>query len=87
MWGTVSDDRRGLSFTVAAGPRQHSYSRVRVPRVSRPYFTVSDSRLPKPDGPGPRIYIVQEWDGPVTAPGTGFYFRISTRLHLGTLNY
>jgi hypothetical protein len=47
----------GLSFTIAAGLRQRSHSRVRVPRVSWPYFTVSDSRLPQPGGPGPRIYI------------------------------
>jgi hypothetical protein len=37
MWGTRFD---------AAGPRQHSHSCVRVPWDSRPYFTVSDSRLP-----------------------------------------
>jgi hypothetical protein len=36
----------GLSFTIAAGPRQRSHSQVRVPRDSRPHFTVSDSRLP-----------------------------------------
>jgi hypothetical protein len=36
----------GLSFTNAAGPRQHIHSRIRVPWDSRPYFTVSDSRLP-----------------------------------------
>jgi hypothetical protein len=36
----------GLSFTIAAGPRQRINSRVRFPWVSRPYFTLSDSRLP-----------------------------------------
>jgi hypothetical protein len=36
----------GLLFTIAAGPRQRSHSRVRVPWDSRPYFTVSASRLP-----------------------------------------
>jgi hypothetical protein len=36
----------GLSFTIAAGPRQRINSRVRVPWYSQPYFTVSDSRLP-----------------------------------------
>jgi hypothetical protein len=41
MWVPVSDERTGLSFTTAAGPRQSSHSRVRVP-----YFTVSDSILP-----------------------------------------
>jgi hypothetical protein len=46
MWGTLSDERTGLSFTIAAGTRQHSHSRVRVPWDSQPYFTVSDSRLP-----------------------------------------
>jgi hypothetical protein len=45
MWGALSDERTGLSFTLAAGPRQRSHSRVRVPWDSRPYFTVSDSRL------------------------------------------
>jgi hypothetical protein len=31
MRGVLSDERTGLSFTIAAGPRQGSYSRVRVP--------------------------------------------------------
>jgi hypothetical protein len=30
------------------------------PRSSWPYFTVSDSKLPQPGGPGLRIYIPQE---------------------------
>jgi hypothetical protein len=41
-----SDERTGLSFVYAAGPRVRSVSRVRVPWNSRPYFTVSDLRLP-----------------------------------------
>jgi hypothetical protein len=45
MWGALSVERTGLSFTIAAGPRQHSHSRVRVPWDSRPYFTVSDLRF------------------------------------------
>jgi hypothetical protein len=53
----LSDKRMGLSFTVAAGPRQHSHSPVQVPRNSWPYFTVSDSRLHQPGGPGPRFYF------------------------------
>jgi hypothetical protein len=40
----------------------------------------SDSRLPKPGGPSPRIYIPQEEDGPVIPPGTGFPFRRILRL-------
>jgi hypothetical protein len=64
MWGALSDDRTDLSFTIAAGPPQSSHSRIQVPRDSLPYFTASDSRLPQPGGPGPRIYIPQE-GGPV----------------------
>jgi hypothetical protein len=45
MWGALFDERTGLSFTVVAGPRRRSHFRVRVPWNSRPYFTVSDSRL------------------------------------------
>jgi hypothetical protein len=46
MWCALSEERMGLSFAIATGPRQRSDSRVRVPWDSRPYFTVSDSRLP-----------------------------------------
>jgi hypothetical protein len=46
MWGALSDERTDLSFTISAGPRQRSHYRLPVPWVSRPYFTVSDSRLP-----------------------------------------
>jgi hypothetical protein len=46
MWGALSDERTGLSFTIAASPSQRSHSLVRAPLDSRPYFTVSDSRLP-----------------------------------------
>jgi hypothetical protein len=46
MWGALSDERTGLSFTIAADARQRSHSRVRVPWDSRPYFTIADSRLP-----------------------------------------
>jgi hypothetical protein len=42
----VSDERIGLSFTIAAGPRQRSQSQVRVPRDSLSHCTVSNSRLP-----------------------------------------
>jgi hypothetical protein len=64
MWGAQSDERMGLLFTIAAGPRQHSHSRVRVPRDSLSYFIVSDSRLPQPGGPGPHIYITQKQGDP-----------------------
>jgi hypothetical protein len=42
MWGVLSDERTGLSLTVAAGPRKRSHSGIRVPWDSPPYFTVSD---------------------------------------------
>jgi hypothetical protein len=70
----------GLWFTITAGPLQRSHSRVRVARESWPHFTVSDSRLHQPGGPGPRIYIPQERGGPVMPPGTGFPFRRLPRL-------
>jgi hypothetical protein len=47
----------GLSFTIAAGPRQRSNSQARVPRDSWPHITVSDARLPQLGRPDPRIYI------------------------------
>jgi hypothetical protein len=53
MWGAFSDGMTGLSFTIGAGPRQRSHSRVRVQRGLLPYFTVSDSRLRQPGVPGP----------------------------------
>jgi hypothetical protein len=80
MWGVLSNERTYLSFTVAAGPRQCSHYLVRVPQDSRPYITVSYSRLSQSGGPGSRIYIPQEQGGPVIAPGTGFPFRRLLRL-------
>jgi hypothetical protein len=41
MWGALSHERTGLSFIIAAGPRQRSHSQVRVSWDSRLYFTVS----------------------------------------------
>jgi hypothetical protein len=41
-----SDESTGLSFVFAASPCQRSPSRVRAPLDSRPYFTISDMRLP-----------------------------------------
>jgi hypothetical protein len=80
IWRSLSDERTCLPFTFAAGPRQRSQSWVRDPRDSLPYFSVSDSRLSQPRGPGPRIYIPQEHGGLVIPPGTGFPFRRLLRL-------
>jgi hypothetical protein len=46
IWGALADERTGLSFTIAAGPRQPNHSRVQVPWDLGPYFTVSGFRLP-----------------------------------------
>jgi hypothetical protein len=40
MWGALSDERTGLSFTTVAGLRQRSHFRVRLPWDSRPYCHV-----------------------------------------------
>jgi hypothetical protein len=80
MWGELSDERTDLPFTISAGSRQRSHSWVIVPRDSWPYFTVSDSRLPQPGGPGPRIYKSQGQGVPVIPPGTGFPFHRLLRL-------
>jgi hypothetical protein len=47
-------------------PHQHSHSCIRIQRDSWPHFTVSDTTLPQPGGPGPCIYIPKEQSGPVT---------------------
>jgi hypothetical protein len=46
MWSALSDERTDLLFTIAAGSCQRNHFRVRVPWDSRPYFIVSDLRLP-----------------------------------------
>jgi hypothetical protein len=56
-------------------PALARHSQVRVRGDSWSYFSVSDSRLPQPGGPGPCIYILQEQCGPVITPDTGFPFR------------
>jgi hypothetical protein len=58
MWGALSDERTGLTFTIAAGPRQRSHFPFRVPWDSWPYFTVSDSRLPFSSPPTTRRITV-----------------------------
>jgi hypothetical protein len=53
MWGALSDKRTGLSFTTAAGPRQRSLSRVRVPWDSRPYLLPQIGDSPNLEGQVP----------------------------------
>jgi hypothetical protein len=64
LWGALSDERTGLSFVHAAAPFQGSLSRVRVPWVSRLYFTVSDLRLPFSSPPTTRRVTVEIFDPP-----------------------
>jgi hypothetical protein len=59
---SLSDERAGLSFTIAASARQRSHSRVRVPWDSQPYFTLSDSRLPFPSPSTTRRVTVEVFD-------------------------
>jgi hypothetical protein len=62
MWGALSDERTGPSFTIAAGSRHRSHFRVRVPWDLRPYFTVSDSRLPFSSPPTTRRATMEVLD-------------------------
>jgi hypothetical protein len=61
-WGALSDERTGLSFVCAADPCQLSLSRVLVPWDLRPYFTVSDLRLPFSSPPTTRRVTVEVFD-------------------------
>jgi hypothetical protein len=58
----LSDEKMGLLFTIGVGPRQRIHSRVGVPWDSRPYFTVSDSRLPFLSPPTTRRVTVKLFD-------------------------
>jgi hypothetical protein len=62
MWGALSDEKTGVSFSVAAGSRQRIHSRVQVLWDSRPYFTVSDSRLPFLSPPTTRRATAEVFD-------------------------
>jgi hypothetical protein len=69
----------GLTFTIAAGPRQRSYSVVLVSRDLGEYFALSVSRLPAtwrakfrflyPPGTGCRSYTPRHWV-PFSSPTT-----------------
>jgi hypothetical protein len=62
LWGALLDERSGLSFVCAGGPCQRSLSRVRVRWDLRPYFTVSDLRLPFSSPPTTRRVTVEVFD-------------------------
>jgi hypothetical protein len=72
MWGALSDERTGLLFTIAPGPRQRSNFRVRVPRDSCQYFTASDSRLPFSSPPTTRSVTVEVFEPASTRESDGY---------------
>jgi hypothetical protein len=86
----------GLLFTTAAGPRQHSYFQVRVPRDSWPHFTVSDSRLPQtwrarfpslyPPGTGWPSYAPRRWV-PFSSPPTTRWATVEVFDHASTREF
>jgi hypothetical protein len=57
IWGTLSDEKTGLSFTIAAGPCQCRHFAVWVP-----YFTVSVLRFPFSSPPTTRRAAVEVFD-------------------------
>jgi hypothetical protein len=61
LWVALSDERTGLS-SVYASPCQRNLSLVRVPWDSRPYYTVSDLRLPFSSPPTTRRVTVEVFD-------------------------
>jgi hypothetical protein len=62
LWDALSDESTGLSFVYATGPRQCSPSWVRGPLVSRPYFTVSDFRIPLSSPPTTSRFTVDVFE-------------------------
>jgi hypothetical protein len=68
VWGALSDERTGLPFAFAAGPCQRRLSRVRVPWDSRPYFAVSDLRLPLSSPPTTRRVTVEVFERIASRP-------------------
>jgi hypothetical protein len=56
LHNVFSDERMGLSFIIATGPRQRIHSRVRVPWDWRLYSTDSDSRLPFSSPPKVEVF-------------------------------
>jgi hypothetical protein len=83
MWGALSDERTGLSFVYAAGPRQRILSRVRVPWISQPYFTLSVLRLPFSSPPTTRRVTVEVFD-PASTPVTEYFKSNQSRSYVTT---
>jgi hypothetical protein len=71
LWVALFDERRGLSFIIASGPRQRSHFLVRVPWDLSPYFTVSDSTFPFSSPPATRRATVEVFE-PASTRDSGF---------------
>jgi hypothetical protein len=84
MWGALSDEKTGLSFTTAAGARQRSHSRFRDPWNPRLYFTVSDSRLPFSSPPTTRRVRVEVFDPAYTRVAVSYSKSKSGPSHITT---
>jgi hypothetical protein len=80
--GHLSDKRMGLPLTIAADLHQRSHSWFRVPWDSWPYFTVSDSRLSQPGGPGPRIYVPRNRVAQLYPQALGYSSQVKVTLRL-----
>jgi hypothetical protein len=62
LWVALSDEKSGLCFVCATGPCQRKLSRDQVRSDLRPYFTVSDLRLPFSSPPTTRRVTVEVFD-------------------------
>jgi hypothetical protein len=70
MWGALSDEGAGLSFTIPSGPRQRSHSRVQVSGDSWLWLIENP---PTWRARSPHLYPPEQ-GSPVIPPGTGFFF-------------
>jgi hypothetical protein len=83
LWGALYDERTGLTFIYATGPCQRNLSLVRVPWVSRPYFTVSHLRLSFSSPPTTRRVTVEVFD-PASTRGIPIFSSWFPSYSLGT---
>jgi hypothetical protein len=84
LWGAFSDERTSLAFVYAAGPCQHSLSRVRVPWDSRPYFTVSDLKIAFSSPPTTRRVTVGLFDPASTRVFSRLLCQSESESHIAT---
>jgi hypothetical protein len=80
MWGVLSDDRMGLSFVYAAGSCPNSLSRVLVPWDLRPYYTVSDLKLPFSSPPTTRRVTMEVSDPAATRVTLVSYVKVKVKI-------